>query len=125
MVPTGDTLRVIADLLAEDDTLRDRMTLLPTDIVSLTGLCLNTTYLHFGGNFYEQVAGAAMGSPLSPVVANIYMQDFESWVLETASLKPSLWLRYVDDTFVMWNDQDIFVRPSGEHSYCNKRPPYG
>ena len=72
-VPTGDALRVIEDLLAEDDTLRDRTTLLPTDIVSLTGLCLNTTYFHFGGNVYEQAAGAAMGSPLSSVVANIYM----------------------------------------------------
>ena len=90
-VPTGDALRVIEDLLAEDDTLRDRMTLLPTDIVSLTGLCLNTTYFHFEGNFYEQVAGAAMGSPLSPVVANIYKQDFESRVLGTAPLKSLLW----------------------------------
>ena len=35
-VPTGDALRVIEDLLAEDDTLRDRTTLLPTDIVSLS-----------------------------------------------------------------------------------------
>ena len=105
-VPTGDALRVIKDLLAEDDTLRERTILLPADIVSLTGLCLNTTYFHFGGNFYEQVEGAAMGSPLSPVVANIYMQDFESRVLVTALLKPSLWLRYVDDTFVMWNYGD-------------------
>ena len=35
-VPTDDALRVIKDLPTEDDTLRDRMTLLPTDIVSLT-----------------------------------------------------------------------------------------
>ena len=103
-VPTGDTLRVIEDLLAEDDTLRDRTTLLPTDIVSLTGL--NTTYFHFGGNFYEQVEGVAMGSPLFPVVANIYMQDFESQVLVTAPLKPSLWVCYIDDIFVMWNHGD-------------------
>ena len=102
-VPTGDALRVIEDLLAEDDTLRDRMTLLPTDIVLLTGLCLNTTYFHSGGNFYDQVAGAAMGSQLSPVITSIYMQDFESRGLGIALLKPSLWLRYVDDTFVMWN----------------------
>ena len=47
-VPTGDALRVIEDLLAEGDTLRDRTILLPTDIVSLTRLCLNTTYFHFG-----------------------------------------------------------------------------
>ena len=91
------------------------MTLLPTDIVSLTGLCLNTTYFHFGGVFYEQVAGAAMGSPLSPVIANIYMQDFESRVLGTAPLKPSLWLCYVDDTFVMWNHGDMELQNFLKH----------
>ena len=43
---------------------------------------------------------------LSAVVDNIYAQDFESRVLVTAPIKPSLWLHYVDDTFVMWNHED-------------------
>ena len=43
-----------------------------------------------------------MGSPLSPVMANIYMEYFEKLALGTAPLKPSMWLRYVDDTFVLW-----------------------
>ena len=44
-----------------------------------------------------------MGPLLSPVVANIYMQDFEQRALTKAPLKPLLWLRYVDETFVIWN----------------------
>ena len=36
-------------------------------------LCLPSTYLEFQGKFYEQL-DAAMGSPLSPVIANIYME---------------------------------------------------
>ncbi|XP_038064046.1 uncharacterized protein LOC119734578 [Patiria miniata] len=43
-----------------------------------------------------------MGSPLSPVLADIFMEEFESSSLLTADLRPSLWLRYVDDTFVVW-----------------------
>ena len=43
-----------------------------------------------------------MGSPLSPIVANLYMEAFESRALETAILKPKLWLRYVDDIFAVW-----------------------
>ena len=40
-----------------------------------------------------------MGSPLSPVLANIYMEYFEEMALGFTPLKPSMWLRYVDDTF--------------------------
>ena len=43
-----------------------------------------------------------MGSPLSPVIANLFLEDLETRALGTYHLKPSLWLRYVDDTFVIW-----------------------
>ena len=43
-----------------------------------------------------------MGSPLSPIVANIYMQNFEKVSIESFPLKPKRWKRYVDDTDVVW-----------------------
>jgi hypothetical protein len=44
----------------------------------------------------------AMGTSLSPIVRNIYMEHFEKVALDSAEHKPSLWLRYVDGTFVVW-----------------------
>ena len=43
-----------------------------------------------------------MVSPLSPVIANFFMEDFEERALNQATLKPTCWYRYVDDTFVIW-----------------------
>ena len=39
-----------------------------------------------------------MGSPVSAVVANSYMQFFEELALESAPSRPRLWNGYVDDT---------------------------
>jgi len=43
-----------------------------------------------------------MGSPLSPVIANFFMEDFEEGVLNQATHKPTCWYRYVDDIFAIW-----------------------
>ena len=44
-----------------------------------------------------------MGSPLSPVIANFFMEDFEKKAIEQATHNPVCWFRYVDDTFIIWH----------------------
>ena len=47
-------------------------------------VCTILTFL-FKTKFYEQIEGAAMGSPVSPIVANLFMEDFERKALVSVS----------------------------------------
>jgi hypothetical protein len=63
---------------------------------------LTSTYFYFDRQFYKQTDGITIGSPLSPVIANFYMEGFEKKAIEQAAHKPTCWFIYVDDTFVIW-----------------------
>ena len=99
--PIRDALQIIRKRLLEDNTLSSRTKLSVDDIISLLEFILTTTYFSFGGQVYQQKFGAAMGSPVSPIVANLYMEWLENEALNTAppEIKPRIWKRYVDDVF--------------------------
>ena len=42
----------------------------------------------FQGKYYEQVHGAAMGSPISPFIANLFVEEFEVKAFNTAPNPP-------------------------------------
>ena len=101
-VPTDETLTVVWDKLAADPLLEER-TCIPIDnLMEMLTFCVETTYFRMGSNIYRQEEGLAMGSPLSPVLANIYMEYFKEMALGSTSLKPSMWLRYA---FILWLHQ--------------------
>jgi hypothetical protein len=85
------------------------------DILTLFHHVLTSSYFRFAGQFYEQIDGVAMGSPLSPVIANFYMEDFEEMALDRAPHKPLCWFCYVDDTFVIWPHSPDRLRDFLDH----------
>ena len=48
-----------------------------------------------------------MGSPVSAVIANLYMEEFEERAIATATYKPKIWKHYVDDTFTVLGKDDV------------------
>ena len=61
----------------------------------------------FDSQYYDQIDGVAMGSPLGPGLVNIFMYDFEEkWIIDSSRIHPKLWYRYVDDIFSMFDSKD-------------------
>jgi retron-type reverse transcriptase len=52
--------------------------LIDPETLNLIKIFLSSTFFTFKGVCYEQTKGTTMGSSLSPVVANIFMEHFES-----------------------------------------------
>ena len=105
-IPTDVTLAVVRDKLAAHPLLEER-TCIPIDnLMAMLTFCMETTYFGMGSDIYRQEEGLAMGSSLSPLLANIYIKYFEEMALGSTSLKPSMWLRCVDDTFILWPHQE-------------------
>ena len=68
-------------------------------------LYLSTKHVHFtnGRKIYIQIDGIAMGSPLGPVLANIFMISLEEAILPSIKKHVAHWKRYVDDTHAYIN----------------------
>ena len=98
--PIPQLIEIIKNRLQKDKSLKKRTLLTSDDIVELLNFILTTTYFVFRGQVYQQKFGTAMGSPVSPIVANLFVEDLEQWAMESApdDLRPKLWKRYVDDT---------------------------
>ena len=100
-------LEVVKDLLEKNDSCKKRTCLNAMEIWSLLEFFLNTTYFKFRGQLYQQDHGCATGLPVSPIIANLYIKDFEQKVLGSTSVSVKVWYRYVDDTHVVINKDKI------------------
>lgn len=58
---------------------------------------LDFSFFVFNNIFYRQSIGTPMGSPLSPIIADIVMQDLENRALSIINFTPPFYFRFVDD----------------------------
>ena len=106
-VPIDAAVQTALQKLEGDPSLADRTTLTPAQIADLLNFVLRSTYFQYNGSLYEQLEGAAMGSPISGVIANLYMDSFEQQATTTSAYKPRIWKHYVDATFTILDRGNI------------------
>lgn len=76
------------------------------DIINLLTTCLEQNFFNFNNETYIQKTGLAMGSPLSPILADIFMHSLESYhILHNNPFTSHIqyYYRYVDDILILWS----------------------
>jgi len=59
-------------------------------------LVLNFTFFKFDNQYFKQIFGTPMGSPLFPIIADIVMQDFENEAINRLPFSIPMYYRYID-----------------------------
>ena len=97
-IPVEESITICEHKLRQDHTLDQRSGGMDVNtIIKLLRFCLTSTSFQYKGEHYQQQEGVAMGSPVSPVIADLFMEDLEEKFLTTCSTPPRVWKRFVDD----------------------------
>ena len=104
-IPTDEGLEACKVAL---NKYRNTLNIKPSNdsLIKLLGLVLKRNNFQFNGINYLQVGGTAMGTKVAPSFAITYMGDFEEKHVYTYRLKPLIYLRYIDDIFIIWQHGD-------------------
>ena len=71
------------------------------DLKVLLYRCTQNVQFKFNNDLYSQIDGVAMGSPLGPLLADVFMAKVENDQLKTTINKCCVYKRYVDDIWCL------------------------
>ena len=92
-------LKVLKDVVDRIDP--SQLPLVKSDYLKLLTLCMRFGGFTFNSQEYIQRSGLAMGSPLSPVAACLYLEWLEKHRFQDIMGADVLWVRYVDDVLLV------------------------
>ena len=105
-VPLAETIDIILNFLFPNPTsLFNGFNV--NSFRKLLELAVMDTHFIFNNKVFRQIDGMAMGSPLGPTFANIFMCHLEDLYINQcpSDFKPVFYRRYVDDTFLLFKEK--------------------
>ena len=105
-VPLEETINICADALYCNDP-NAQPFISKAVFIELMKSATSGVEFRFNDIMYKQTYGVAMGSPLSPALANIFVGFYEEKLFSQIS-KPSTYFWYIDDTFAIFcNEKEL------------------
>ena len=119
-IPLEETINICTNLLYNNEDVIEGIN--KSEFKNLLSLATQESYLIFNDVLYKQKDGVAMGSPLGPTMANVFLSFYEVKWLEQCpkEFKPAFYRRYVDDIFVLFESAEHL---SKFRDYFNTRHP--
>ena len=103
-IPLEETINLAVDTIIEN---KHDLQISREKLLKLFKFCTSNTHFLFRNEYFEQVDGVAMGSPLAPILANLFMGHHENIWLRNYNAKssPLFYRRYVDDIFAIFKNE--------------------
>ena len=96
-IPVPVALQVINSKISTCTSFTNVCKISTEKFIKLLEFTITNSIFCFNKKFYKQLQSAAMGSTVSPAIANIYMEHFRSLGIPTSPTLIKWWFRYVDD----------------------------
>ena len=75
-------------------------------LIKLVDCVLKNNIFEHEKSFFKQLRGTAIGTKMAPPYTIIFMDSPEEDILSKSLLKPLVWWRYINSTFMMWEHGD-------------------
>ena len=102
-IPLNETIDICVNKLYQHNNMKVNV-IGKQEFRSLLKLTTKESLFMFNKHYYRQIGGVAIGSPLGPTLANIFLCQHEEQWLESCptQFKPTYFKRYVDDIFCLF-----------------------
>jgi len=116
-IPLNETIELAVDLMSEKLDLG----ISKPQLRKLFVFATKQSHFLFNNSLYDQVDGVAMGSPLAPALANLFLGHHESnWLKDQKAEKVLFYRRYVDDIFCLFESGNDYL---GFFEFINSQHP--